>query len=53
MKFAGWIAIFKGKQIEIRKDEAKDLWAAKQLAIARFKLSKNQSYLMAIEPAYD
>lgn len=52
-KFAGWIAIFKGKKLEIKKDQAKDLWGAKQLAIKTLKVPKSQQGLLAVEPAYE
>jgi len=53
-KFAGWIAIFKGKKIEIRKDkDAHDLWSAKQFAIKALKVPKSQQGILAIEPAYE
>ena len=51
--FAGWIAIFNGKKIEIKKDEAKDLYGAKQLAIQKLNVPKSKVGLLAIEPAYD
>ena len=51
--FAGWIAIFKGKRIEIDKSEAKDLYGAKQLAIKRLNVPKSKQGLLAIEPGYN
>ena len=52
-EFAGWIAIFNGKRLEIKKSEAKDLYNAKQLAIKKLKVSKSKEGLLAIEPAYN
>jgi mannose-6-phosphate isomerase-like protein (cupin superfamily) len=49
----GWIAIFKGKKLEITKKDAKDLWAAKQFAINKLKVPKSKQGLLAIEPAYN
>ena len=39
-KMAGWIAMYNGKKLEIKKSEAKDLYGAKQLAIKHFKVPK-------------
>ena len=50
---AGWIAIFNGKKLEIKKSEAKDLWGAKQLAIKKLKVPKSKQGLLAIDVAYD
>ncbi len=52
-KFAGWIAIHGGKKLEIKKSEAKDLYAAKQLAIKKLKVPKSKVGLMAIDVAYE
>lgn len=52
-EFAGWIAFFGGKRLEITKDEAKDLWAAKQLAIKKLNVPKSKQGLLAISPAVD
>jgi hypothetical protein len=52
-EFAGWIAIFNGKKLEIKKSEAKDLWGAKQLAIKKLKVPKSKQGLLAIDVAYD
>ena len=51
--FAGWIAFFNGKRVEIKKGEAKDLWGAKKLAIAKLKVPKSKESLVAIKPAYN
>ena len=51
--FAGWIAIFNGKKLEIKKEEAKDLWGAKQLAAQKLNVPKSKMGLLAIQPAYD
>jgi hypothetical protein len=49
----GWIAIFKGKKLEITKKDAKDLWGAKQFAINKLKVPKSKQGLLAIKPAYN
>jgi len=51
--FAGWIAFFNGKKLEITKDEAKDLWAAKQLAIKKLNVPKSKQGLLAVAPAVE
>ena len=51
--FAGWIALFNGKKVEIKKDEAKDLWSAKKLAIAKMKVPKSKESMVAIAPAVE
>ena len=51
--FAGWIAIYKGKRLEIRKDQVDSLYAAKQLAIKNFNIPKSKQGLLAIAPAYE
>ena len=53
LKLAGWIAIFNGKQIEIRLDEADSLWGAKKIAIQRLKVPKSKTGLLAIAPGYE
>jgi hypothetical protein len=50
---AGWIAIYKGKKIEIKKDQAKDLYGAKQLAIKQLKVPKSGQGILSITPAYE
>jgi hypothetical protein len=52
-KFAGWIAIYGGKQLEIKKSEADGIWPAKQLAIKHFKVPKSKLGLLAIAPAHE
>ena len=52
-EIAGWIAHFNGQKHEIKKHEAKDLWDAKQKAIAHFKAPKSKHGLIAIKPAYN
>jgi hypothetical protein len=52
-EIAGWIAIFKGKRLEIDKSEAKDLYGAKQLAIKKLNVPKSQTGLLSIAPAYN
>jgi hypothetical protein len=52
-QFAGWIAHHNGKKLEIRKHEAKDLYGAKQKAIAHFKPKKSQQHMVSVQPAYE
>jgi hypothetical protein len=52
-KFAGWIAHYNGKKHEIKKHEAKDLYDAKQKAIAHFKAPKSKHGLIGIAAAYN
>jgi hypothetical protein len=53
-KHAGWIAMFNGKKVEIRKDkDAKDLYTAKQFAIKALNVPKSKQGLLAVEPAYE
>lgn len=52
-KMAGWIAIYGGKKLEIKKSEAKDLYNAKLLAIKKLKVPKSKEGLLAIDVAYD
>lgn len=52
-KMAGWIAIYNSKKFEIKKSEAKDIWAAKQMAYKHFKVPKSKQGLLAIKPGYD
>jgi hypothetical protein len=50
---AGWIAMYNGQKLEIKKTEAKDLYSAKLKAIAHFKVPKSKQGLLAIKPAYN
>ena len=52
-KFAGWIAIYKGKKLEIKKSEAESIYRAKLKAIKDLKVPKSQQGLLAIKPAYE
>ena len=53
-KFAGWVAIdHKGKRLEIKKSEAKDLYNAKLFAIKKLKVPKSKESMLAIKPAYN
>jgi len=52
-KFAGWIAIYKGKKLEIKKSEAETIYGAKLKAIKDLKVPKSQVGLLAIAPAYE
>jgi len=51
-KMEGWIAIYKGKRIEIRLDETDSLWGAEQIAIERLRVPKSKRGLLAIAPGY-
>ena len=51
--FAGWIAMYADCRIEIKKNEAKDLYGAKLLAIDLMNVPKSKQGLLAIEPAYE
>jgi len=54
-KFAGWIAFYGGKKLEIRpkKGEIDSLWDAKKLAIDHFKIPKSKQGLLAVKPAHE
>ena len=52
-EIAGWIAHYNGQKHEIKKHEAKDLYDAKQKAIAHFKAPKSKHGLIAVKPAYN
>jgi hypothetical protein len=52
-KFAGWIAFYNGKQFEIDKSQAKDLYGAKQIAIKHFKAPKSKQHMITVKPGYD
>ena len=54
-KFAGWIAFYGGKKLEIRpkKGEIDSLWDAKKSAIDHFKVPKSKQGLLAIKPAHE
>lgn len=51
--FAGWVAIYNGKRIEIGKDEANSIYEAKQIAIKKLKVPKSKIGLLAIKPGYN
>ena len=50
-EFAGWIAMYGGKKVEIKKGEAKDLYGAKMKAAQMLKVPKSKMGLLAIKPA--
>ena len=54
-KFAGWIAFYNKKKLEIKpkKGEIDSLYDAKQAAIKHFKVPKSKQGLLAIEPAHE
>ena len=48
-KFAGWVAIdHKGKRLEIKKSEAKDLYNAKLFAIKKLKVPKSKESMLVL-----
>ena len=49
-EFAGYIAHYNGQKHEIKSHEAKDLYDAKQKAIAHFKLPKSKHGLLSVKP---
>jgi len=52
-EFAGWIAMYGGKKVEIKKSEAKDLYGAKMKAAQKLKVPKSKMGLLAIKPAHN
>ena len=50
---SGYIAIYEGKRLEILKEDAKDLYAAKLIAIKHWKIPKSKQGLLSIEPGYE
>ena len=53
-KFAGWVAIdHRGKRLEIKKSEAKDLYNAKLFAIKKLKVPKSKESMLVIKPGYN
>jgi len=52
-KMVGWIAMYGGQKLEIKKSEANGLWGATQLARQKLKVPKSKQGLMSIEPAYE
>jgi hypothetical protein len=52
-KMVGWIALYKGKEVEILKSEADSLWKAKELAAKKLNVPKSGMGLLAIAPAYE
>jgi hypothetical protein len=52
-KMAGWVAIYNGKKVEIKKSEANDLYGAKMKAAKMLKVPKSKMGLLAIEPGYN
>lgn len=51
-EMAGWVAIYNGKKVEIKKSEANDLYGAKMKAAKMLKVPKSKMGLLAIKPAY-
>jgi hypothetical protein len=52
-EFAGYIAHYNGQKHEIKSHEAKDLYDAKQKAIAHFKIPKAKHGLLSVKPGYN
>jgi len=52
-KMAGWVAIYNGKKVEIKKSEANDLYGAKMKAAKMLKVPKSKMGLLAIKPGYN
>lgn len=52
-EFAGWVAIYNGKRIEIPKEDASGIYQAKQIAIKQLKVPKSKQGLLSIKPGYD
>ena len=52
-KMAGWVAIYNGKKVEIKKSEASDLYGAKMKAAKMLKVPKSKIGLLAIKPGYN
>jgi len=49
----GWIAFYNGKKLEISKDKADSIWAAKVYAAKELKVPKSKMGLLAIKPGYN
>ena len=52
-EFAGYIAHYNGQKHEIKSHEAKDLYDAKQKAIAHFKIPKSKHGLLSVKPGHN
>mgnify|MGYP003640591204 CR=1 FL=1 len=52
-KLVGWIAMFGGKKLEIKKSEADGIYGAKQIAIKKLKVPKSKQGQLSINPAYE
>lgn len=50
---AGWIAFYNNEKLEIKKEEANGIYAAKLLAIKHFRIPKSKQGLLAIAPAHE
>lgn len=51
--FAGWVAIYQGKRVEIPKNEANSLYDAKLKAIEKLKVPKSKVGLLVVQPGYN
>ena len=49
----GYVALYERKRLEILKEDAKDLYAAKLIAIKHWKIPKSKQSLLSIEPGYN
>lgn len=49
----GWIAFYNGKKLEITKDKADSIYAAKVYAAKELKVPKSKMGLLAIKPGYN
>ena len=52
MELKGWIAIYNGRKLEIKKSEASGIYQAKLIAIDKLRVPKSKQGYLAIEPAY-
>ena len=52
-KFAGWVAIYNGKRIEISREEASGIYEAKKIAVTKLKVPQTKLGLLAIAPGYE
>jgi len=52
-ELVGWIAIYKGKRIEIKKSEADGIYGAKKLAAQKLKVPASKMGMMSISPGYE
>jgi hypothetical protein len=53
MKQIGYIALYKDIRLEIPLEDAKDIYAAKLIAIKYCNIPKSKQDLLSIEPRYE